>query len=248
MLHELCHMVHGPHNAAFHALWDKLRDEYTELVIRGFTGDGFLSNGHRLGGSGANPRELRRLSHQAAQQRQNAGTASAGYKLGGKAPMTKLGMRKAVADAVDRRNINLVGCEAEQQLSQDQVMDLSQSATTNGFRTKAEEDEANDIAIAAALAELMELEERNVVGTGAVKIPASSRLLANKGGPLSANGKRQRDGTLDNKETKRSSTAWACQICTLQNPPTFLCCDVCGAERSDTKTSKKKETSIIDLT
>lgn len=240
-------MVHGPHNAAFHALWDKLRDEYTELVIKGFTGERFLSNGHRLGGSGANPRELRRLSHQAAQQRQNTGIASAGYRLGGKAPMTKEGMRKALADAVDRRNINLTGCAAEQQLSQDQVMDLSQSATINGFRTQAEEDEANDIAIAAALAELMELEERNVAETKAVKIPASSRLLSTKGGPSSTNGKRQRAGTMDDKEVKRSSTAWACQICTLQNPPTFLCCDACGAQRSE-RSGSKREVSIIDLT
>lgn len=25
MLHELCHIVHGPHDAKFYALWDELR-------------------------------------------------------------------------------------------------------------------------------------------------------------------------------------------------------------------------------
>ncbi|KAI9750039.1 MAG: hypothetical protein M1835_001449, partial [Candelina submexicana] len=28
MLHELSHIVHGPHNAQFHALWNQLREEH----------------------------------------------------------------------------------------------------------------------------------------------------------------------------------------------------------------------------
>ncbi|KAI5295630.1 hypothetical protein KEM52_000762, partial [Ascosphaera acerosa] len=43
MLHELAHIVIGPHNAQFNALWNQLRDELTELVMKGYSGEGFLS-------------------------------------------------------------------------------------------------------------------------------------------------------------------------------------------------------------
>ena len=50
MLHELAHIVHGPHDAIFHSLWNQLRDEHMALAIKGYTGESFLSDGHRLGG------------------------------------------------------------------------------------------------------------------------------------------------------------------------------------------------------
>lgn len=52
MLHELAHIVHGPHDATFHALWNQLRDEHMALTLRGYTGEGFLSEGRMLGGHG----------------------------------------------------------------------------------------------------------------------------------------------------------------------------------------------------
>ena len=38
MLHELCHNVHGPHNASFYKLWDELRKVSFQFVF------GSLSN------------------------------------------------------------------------------------------------------------------------------------------------------------------------------------------------------------
>lgn len=37
MLHELCHIKHGPHNAAFYKLWDEIRKVwFVHLIPRFF--------------------------------------------------------------------------------------------------------------------------------------------------------------------------------------------------------------------
>jgi DNA-dependent metalloprotease WSS1 len=64
-------------------------------------------------------------------------------------------MRKVIADAATRRNSITQGCAS----GSDQAGRLNHQAERGGFRTKAEEDDANDMAIAQALAELMEEEE-----------------------------------------------------------------------------------------
>ncbi|GKV19418.1 hypothetical protein SLEP1_g29680 [Rubroshorea leprosula] len=33
MLHELCHNVHGPHNASFYKLWDELRRVFLSFLL-----------------------------------------------------------------------------------------------------------------------------------------------------------------------------------------------------------------------
>ncbi|KAJ2598670.1 hypothetical protein GGF39_002558 [Coemansia sp. RSA 1721] len=49
MLHELVHNVRGPHDAVFYAKLDELKREAAELLVRGYTGDGFYSEGKRVG-------------------------------------------------------------------------------------------------------------------------------------------------------------------------------------------------------
>jgi hypothetical protein len=49
MLHELTHNVHGPHDDRFYAFLDKLTDEYDALRKTGYSGEGFLSDGYRVG-------------------------------------------------------------------------------------------------------------------------------------------------------------------------------------------------------
>jgi hypothetical protein len=64
-------------------------------------------------------------------------------------------MRKVIADAATRRNSITQGCAS----NSDQAGRLNHQAEAGGFRTKAEEHDANDLAIAQALQELMEEEE-----------------------------------------------------------------------------------------
>ncbi|KAK5112502.1 hypothetical protein LTR62_004259 [Meristemomyces frigidus] len=169
MLHELSHNVWGDHDSNFHRLWDELRDEHETLIRKGYTGEGFLSEGHRVGGGGRHgippPHDMRRLARASAENRQSRGTLSkgSGQRLGG-TPLHAHGgdVRSVIANTVVRRNTIDRGCASGRQ----DAGALAEQAASNTFRTKAEEDDANDRAIAQALFELMEQEEERKIRNG----------------------------------------------------------------------------------
>lgn len=255
MLHELCHNVHGPHNQAFHALWDQLRDEQQGLIMKGYTGEGFLSEGRRLGGGGGRRlppphEEARRLAREAAEKRGRQPTMGPGRRLGGTGPRPGEDIRRVISDAVTRRSETLKGC-ATDNLDERQIIDLADSATRNGFRTQAEEDEANEVAIAQALWELVQEDERKArsekgkssssgltSNEATVDKEASSRsdrgINHAPGGPSHVS---QSKVAVDDSRVGgfASERQWTCGTCTLQNPAGFLCCDACGAERPQAK-------------
>ncbi|KAI9711389.1 MAG: hypothetical protein M1828_001934 [Chrysothrix sp. TS-e1954] len=158
LLHELCHIEIGPHDNSFHAMWNVLRDEYTDLKIKGYTGEGFYGKGKKLGGNRMPQLEARRQSRLAAEQRRNQQKPStaAGTKLGGKLPSRTNNIRNVIADAAQRRATITKGCASG---TKDSVR-MADEATRNGFRTRAEEDQANDRAIAEALWELAQEEDQ----------------------------------------------------------------------------------------
>lgn len=179
MLHELSHNVWGEHDSRFHALWEELRDEHETLVRKGYTGEGFLSAGHRLGGGRADVpslHETRRLARASAEKRraQNKLTKGSGQRLGG-TPLHLQGgdVRKVIADQVTRRNTINIGC-ASGRRDANQLSDQSASQT---YKTKADEDDANNRAIAQALFELMEQEEEQKLN-GTFSAPPTDGGLA----------------------------------------------------------------------
>lgn len=250
MLHELSHNVHGPHDAKFHALWNQLREEHEGLVMKGYTGEGFLTTGHRLGGSTRLPmEEARRVARAAAQKRRNL-AAGSGQKLGGAAPRPDQDIRKTIADATERRNKTLRGCANDNQ-TQDEIREIADTATRNGFRTQAEEDAANEAAIAQALWELVEEEEKARMGNSYIPPSASIQRTTEPVQQVS----RPTDRNVGKGAEKPAvPTMWTCDICTLENPTSFLCCDACGTERGEKITqniadrSTKRQRTVIDLT
>lgn len=162
MLHELSHNVWGEHDSNFHKLWDELRDEHEALIRKGYTGEGFLGEGQKLGGSGyGRPpplHEMRQRARASAEKRKNQGTLfhGSGQKLGGTPLHRGADVRSIIADQVIRRNtMNEEGCGSGRK----DAGKLADDAAKNTFSTKAEEDDANNRAIAQALYELMEEEE-----------------------------------------------------------------------------------------
>ncbi|KAL7821926.1 WLM domain-containing protein [Trichoderma gracile] len=256
MLHELCHIVHGPHDGKFHALWDQLRDEWQGLLLKGYTGEGFLSEGHRLGGRQALPlREVQRLARSAAEKRKahEQLTRGSGRRLGGadvsRPPRPGRNLRQAAAAAAEKRNKALQGC-ATDKLSDNEIRAIADTASRNGFRTQAEEDEANDLAIAQALWELAQEDEMANLGGGSYMNPSPAEKVMKGTGNTGVSF----DGNLGSSSSSSSARGnansdqraaptgqldigerfWICSICTLHNPQDFLCCGACGVERSGT--------------
>lgn len=177
--------------------------------------------------------EARRQARAAAEQRRLL-SAGSGRKLGGAPVLRGTDMRRVVADAAQRRMDVTKGCAS----GTDQSTELAEEASRNGFRTKAEEDDANEQAIMQAYIELIQQEEREKYGPSYIApsqenpagprstlspppVPESTKpTLSHPPDPI--------DLTPDNASYDRP---WACPTCTLENPANFLCCDVCAAER-----------------
>ncbi|KAJ0386436.1 hypothetical protein COL922a_004333 [Colletotrichum nupharicola] len=181
MLHELSHIVFGPHDGNFHALWNQLRDEHEALIRKGYTGEGFLSDGQRLGGGGRIPmQEARRLARAAAEKRRTL-TKNSGKRLGGTGPRPGSDIRRTIVGAIERRSSTLQGC-GNMNHNDREIQQISETATRNGFRTQAEEDAANEAAIAQALWELVQEEEKQRYG--GYYVPPSAQNPTGNGGGL----------------------------------------------------------------
>jgi hypothetical protein len=191
MLHELAHNVHGPHDEKFHALWDQLRTEYEALLSKGYTGEGFMSQGHRLGGRSVPRDEARRIARAAAERRQIL-SAGSGQKLGGRGIRVGDDVRRVIADAAERRIMIMKGCGSHnEKFSEREVIEIADEAEEEGFMTKAEEEEANDRAIAQALWDLVQDDEREKFGGDYVE-PSARNPAGSQGVEIKKEGGQQR--------------------------------------------------------
>ncbi|KAL8912329.1 MAG: hypothetical protein Q9171_002616 [Xanthocarpia ochracea] len=255
MLHELCHNVHGPHNEAFHNLWNQLRDEHESLLRKGYTGEGFLSEGRKLGGSTQRMpmHEAQRRARAAAEKRRTL-TAGSGQKLGGSSIRRGTDIRKVIADAAQRRIDIMRGC-ADTDTAR--VREIVDQTNKSGFKTKAEENDANEEAIMLAYIDLVQEEEREKYGKNYVppskdnpagsqdRSPfARSQPKPESSQPLPPSIPQSSKPTsggasvpthifdLDDPASAADfSSSWTCNICTLVNPPNYLSCDACGTDR-----------------
>ncbi|KAK4132248.1 WLM-domain-containing protein [Trichocladium antarcticum] len=146
MLHELAHMVHGPHGPEHDALWDDLRRDLNGLTARGFTGEGYLGSHsqRRLSGRAVPYEEVRRLTRDEAARRR--GTASMSFSQ-------RLDLRGSAWEGGSE-----LGCANGR--GAPEMMALSRTSARNGFRTRAEEDSPNESAVGRALWELVQEDRR----------------------------------------------------------------------------------------
>ncbi|KAJ9120615.1 hypothetical protein QFC22_002544 [Naganishia vaughanmartiniae] len=108
MLHELTHNVYSPHDASFYKLLGELEEEWYALKRKGYSGEGFHSNGARLGGYHSVPEHIGRIKAlEAAEKRRVKSTLMGkGGRLGG-AAVAGEGVRKSpremAVEAAERR-------------------------------------------------------------------------------------------------------------------------------------------------
>jgi hypothetical protein len=152
-----------------------------------------------------------------------------------------------IADAAARRATVTRGCASGTERSKNIVEETSK----NGFRTKADEVDADEEAIMLAYIDLIQEEEKEKYGDNYIPVsrenpagsqgagtnstphippnpPASSRETAQAPIDLTCSPTSPPSDPSSSRSTGRS---WTCDICTLINAPTHLCCDACGTER-----------------
>ena len=162
MLHELTHIVYGDHDAKFFALWDQLRDEHQALVMKGYTGEGFLGKGERLGGQRLPMHEARRRARAAAEKRKTL-TAGSGQRLGGRGIARGENARSVIADAIESRNRINKGCATGTAKGRQEAERLT--LENHGLEiTKADQEDPNEAAIMQAYIEMIQDEERQKHG------------------------------------------------------------------------------------
>lgn len=158
MLHELCHIVHGPHNQAFNALWDKLRDEHEALLRKGYTGEGFLGKGNRLGGRRIPMSEIKRQARAAAERRRELSKGS-GQRLGGQGIVRGQNAREIIAAAAEKRLRIERGCGSVTDHGAQLAREKDKVTTT-----KAAKQDENDAALMQAFIDLIQEEESELFG------------------------------------------------------------------------------------
>lgn len=255
MLHELAHIVQGPHDQAFHALWDKLRDEHQALAMKGYTGEGFLSQGHRLGGRRIPLNEARRQARAAAERRKTLQIGS-GQRLGGTGIMRGQDPRAVIAAAVERRQRIERGCASN--TDKGRLIAREEGSKTNVTRTAVEHEDEDDATMMQAYIDLIQEDEQQAMGDLYIppsqENPAGSKSLPKE--PSNKLLEQQREieksihrqtptppqqpepniATSKKREPSPTPAApdpdtWTCEICTLVNPINFLTCDACTVER-----------------
>ena len=219
MLHELSHIVHGPHDQKFHALWDQLRDEHQALVMKGYTGEGFLGKGERLGGQRLPMNEARRRARAAAEKRRTL-TAGSGQRLGGRGIARGENVRSVIVDAIERRNRINEGCATGTAKGRQEAERLT--LAKDGLEvTKAEQEDPNEAAIMQAYIEMIQDEERqkhgqdyvpptesNPAGMRTITAPTvSSNLLRSQQADIESSLRQSRPPPAPSQSTKLSKPA-----------------------------------------
>ncbi|KAJ6802659.1 DNA-dependent metalloprotease WSS1 isoform X2 [Iris pallida] len=208
MLHELCHIVHGPHDAQFYKLWDELRVDCEELVSKGITGSGqgFDAPGRRLGGFTRQPplSALRQNAAAAAAKRARIGALlpSGPRRLGGDSGiMAALSPAQAAAMAAERR-------------MQDELWCGSGSSIETVDEAESELGESSKSSYVAS-----QVKDRVSANEDLVSWDSQKNDVRKIAGDLLSR------ATTDDAEDR---AIWECDICTLFNQPLAPICEACG--------------------
>ncbi|KAG1461026.1 hypothetical protein G6F46_005118 [Rhizopus delemar] len=116
LLHEMAHIVRGPHDEQFYKVLEELRTETENLMASGYVGEGFHSKGHQLGSSLLNPTNSRQAAAEAAAKRQKLSKImipTGGVRLGGNAEKD-LTPAQMAARAAQKRLEDKVWCGGSQ--------------------------------------------------------------------------------------------------------------------------------------
>lgn len=131
-----------------------------------------MGKGQQVGGRRIPVDEVRRQARNAAEQRAKISKIQApGKRLGGKPVQPGRGIRGTIARAALSRTKVETSCGTGTKAGDKAAQRAAEDSQRNGFRTKAEMDDANSVAIAQAMQDLMELDEERDIKTISETLP-----------------------------------------------------------------------------
>ncbi|KAJ0101703.1 hypothetical protein Patl1_03969 [Pistacia atlantica] len=261
MLHELCHNVHGPHNANFYKLWDELRKECEELISKGIsgTGEGFDLPGRRLGGFSRQPplSSLCKTALTAAERRARLGSLlpSGPRRLGGDSSiMADLSPIQAAAMAAERRFQDDIWCGSQSSGDVESSSDISEDIVYMGQSTGNTKNSSGSSGLAVDAVSRKRSREsdskfvdqssdtsRSMLNHDArsPKVCRSKNTSASQSNCNSDSGfvelsSASTPASMQNWEAAgrlEETAMWECEACTLLNPPLAPICEVCTTAR-----------------
>ncbi|KAF9486328.1 WLM-domain-containing protein [Pholiota conissans] len=247
MLHELTHNVHGPHDEKFYKYLSGLQDEYDALQRSGYAGEGFFTEGRRLGTSHNVPPHMARLKalEAAEKRRQTSRVLGPGGRLGGATKGSGLSPRELAARAAERRLKDEKSCAS----GADAQREIDRAAKDSIQRTFVDltvDDDAHgsgsdsDIVIVQDVHPIPKRNSMTASVSAKTKNTSNNRVAAN---PSSSRnnvaGSSSKQALINSAKTtlvekSRTSPAepsksleWACMACTLLNPAHTLHCKAC---------------------
>jgi len=237
LLHELTHNVHGPHDQNFYQFLSRLEEEYYELKRTGYAGEGFFTNGRRLGeGIPLNvPAYLaRQRALEAADRRRRTNTETNGpVRLGG-GNLASLGLtpRELAILAADMRAADEKKC-ASGTLAQQEADRAARDSHHNDAvdLTGMDDFDIDDIDFGDDIAIVSDAPH-------ASRPTEPSRDLSSGSGPMTTRrppdinaSTRPQPPPVNNASRPAAGSSWTCPTCTLINGPLALQCDACLATR-----------------
>jgi hypothetical protein len=249
MLHELTHCVHGPHDQNFYNFLSRLEEEYYELKRSGYAGEGFFSNGRRLGG-GTIPQTVpaliaqqRAIQLEAAERRRRSNSVpvtNGPVRLGG-GSLASLGLtpRELAILAADMRAADEKKCASGTLAQEEADKAARDSHHSNAIDLTDDFYFGDDLII---LDDGPSGSLRSHASGPADPEPSShrNRPLRSQSAVIQHNPpdinvltrpRVPRPPPVNNASKPSAGSPWTCSTCTLINQPHALKCDACLAVR-----------------
>jgi hypothetical protein len=127
LLHELVHIVRGPHDVQFYKLLEELNTELDELISAGYKGEGFYSQGKQLGvNRSISSHNARKKALEAAEKRKKLGKLmipAGGRRLGGSESAVQreaqFTPQQLAAQAAERRRQDNKWCGGQEEICEE---------------------------------------------------------------------------------------------------------------------------------
>ncbi|KAI0962377.1 hypothetical protein AcV7_001234 [Taiwanofungus camphoratus] len=238
MLHELTHNICGPHDEKFYKFLAVLEQEYDALQRSGYAGEGFFSEGHRLGANVSHnlpPHIARQKALEAAEKRRHANLImSGGGRLGGTRIKSNKSPRELAAEAAERRARDEKACASGAVAQREAEKAAKESVKNEVIDLTHDSDSETDAILVDQTSPISRTSAtivRHVTGKG-VKRPRIGSIFHNvlqagpsRGAPIAACAPAR-----DRLEISPMGQ-WSCSQCTLLNDPINLQCVACEAVR-----------------